>query len=621
MKKLFVSFLVLVIGIVVSASEQDFYSYKLILDIDGDGVNTINIKDKDIYFDSDNDGFREKTGWVSKKDAILVIDKDNDGKIKNQSEVFGKVDLSGFEDLRLADSNSDGIIDSKDIDFSKIFLWQDLDENGVVGNGELKSLFEAGIVSIDLNYSRFNEVKNENLVIGKSIVKFSDGRIKNLYDIKLPYVITNTVYGGDYILDADVIDLPWLRGYGRTLDLQLASSKDDYLKSMVINFSKIYNADELYDKFDLLISRWIGDNQFGMKLYKTVITKVMREALEDNINSFKSDNLKRAYNFFKDRLFLHFCAQTSIGKRFDVGFDYRDDKLIYGPNVYNKIIENMVDSSDYIVSFLLLERMILDKEYNPKLLGEAIKKHGYGAHIYSYAINSETFKFGKQKKTDNKKPIYVVGTKYSDKIAGNDNPDIIYGSDGDDYIDGRGGDDWLNGGRGNDKIYGNDGNDILIGNEGVNYLYGGGGNDIYIYNGSGSDIIIDEKWATAKVQEWYWDEKISDYRDKWVEKGKVLIDGGVDKVIFTNDSSPKYFIIQRYDNDLVFKLKNSKNTLTLKNWYSSSEQRIEEFVFADGSQLDIAALMKLKKHENNIFDFISMYLDSFINSINKYFIM
>ena len=237
MKKLFVSFLVLVIGIVVSASEQDFYSYKLILDIDGDGVNTINIKDKDIYFDSDNDGFREKTGWVSKKDAILVIDKDNDGKIKNQSEVFGKVDLSGFEDLRLADSNSDGIIDSKDIDFSKIFLWQDLDENGVVGNGELKSLFEAGIVSIDLNYSRFNEVKNENLVIGKSIVKFSDGRIKNLYDIKLPYVITNTVYGGDYILDADVIDLPWLRGYGRTLDLQLASSKDDYLKSMVINFS------------------------------------------------------------------------------------------------------------------------------------------------------------------------------------------------------------------------------------------------------------------------------------------------------------------------------------------------------------------------------------------------
>ena len=616
MKKLFILFFVLVIGIGVSASEQNFFAYKLILDIDGNGVDTINIKDKDIYFDSDNDGFREKTSWISKKDALLVIDKDGDGKIKNQSEVFGKIDMSGFEDLRQVDSNSDGIIDVKDIDFPKMFLWQDLDENGVVGNGELKSLSDAGISSINLNYSPLNDEKNGNSIVGKALVKFSDGTSKNLYDVKLPYVITNTVYGGDYILDADVIDLPWLRGYGRTLDLQLASSQEDYLKNMVIHFSKIYNADELYDKFDLLISRWIGDNQFGTKLYKTVITKVMREALEDDINNFKPDNIKKAYTFFKNRLFLHFCAQTSIGKIFPVKFDYREDKLIYGPNIYNRIIENMTDSSDFIVSFLLLERMVLDKEYDPKLLGEAIKSHGYGAHLYSYVNSGESFKFGKQKKSDDKKPVYVVGTRYSDKTTGNDNPDIIYGSDGDDYIDGQGGDDWLSGGRGNDKIYGNDGNDILIGNEGVNYLYGGGGNDIYIYYGAGSDVIIDEKWATAKVQEWYWDEKISDYRDKWVDKGKVLIDGGVDKVIFANDSSPKYFLIQRYDNDLVFKLKNSKNTLTLKNWYSSPEQRIEEFVFADGSQLDIAKLMKLEKHENNILDFISMYFNSFVNSIN-----
>ncbi len=46
----------------------------IILDLDGDGVETRSLQDE-IYFDHDGNQFAENTGWVGADDGLLVLDK------------------------------------------------------------------------------------------------------------------------------------------------------------------------------------------------------------------------------------------------------------------------------------------------------------------------------------------------------------------------------------------------------------------------------------------------------------------------------------------------------------------------------------------------------------------
>ena len=80
-------------GILPQNLQASFSSAKvmrspLTLDLDGNGVETVSVNDG-VYFDHDGNGFAEKSGWVSKDDAILVRDLNNNGQIDDGSELFG----------------------------------------------------------------------------------------------------------------------------------------------------------------------------------------------------------------------------------------------------------------------------------------------------------------------------------------------------------------------------------------------------------------------------------------------------------------------------------------------------------------------------------------------------
>ncbi|WP_373239695.1 calcium-binding protein [Kluyvera ascorbata] len=62
----------------------------VILDLDGDGIETRSLQDG-IFFDHDGNHFAENTGWVSADDGLLVIDKDGNGKIDSGNELFGNM--------------------------------------------------------------------------------------------------------------------------------------------------------------------------------------------------------------------------------------------------------------------------------------------------------------------------------------------------------------------------------------------------------------------------------------------------------------------------------------------------------------------------------------------------
>ena len=60
----------------------------LVLDLDGDGVETTSVENG-THFDHDGNDFAEKSGWVGSDDGLLVRDINGNGVIDDGTELFG----------------------------------------------------------------------------------------------------------------------------------------------------------------------------------------------------------------------------------------------------------------------------------------------------------------------------------------------------------------------------------------------------------------------------------------------------------------------------------------------------------------------------------------------------
>ena len=129
-----------------------------------------------IYFDYNNDGFKENMlTWFSKDEAVLVNDINNNGIVDNGSEMLGNNYTNKFGNkvidilslLDEFDTNNDGVINNKDN--TNLALWQDKNQNGKTDKDELIYLddINSPIKSISLSkldkllsgYDRDNNLK------------------------------------------------------------------------------------------------------------------------------------------------------------------------------------------------------------------------------------------------------------------------------------------------------------------------------------------------------------------------------------------------------------------------------------------------------------------------------
>ncbi|MCL2717079.1 MAG: hypothetical protein FWD68_21680, partial [Alphaproteobacteria bacterium] len=61
----------------------------LVLDLDGDGIETVGIGGNPVLFDHSGNGVKTGTGWVKPDDGFLVLDRNGNGLIDSGRELFG----------------------------------------------------------------------------------------------------------------------------------------------------------------------------------------------------------------------------------------------------------------------------------------------------------------------------------------------------------------------------------------------------------------------------------------------------------------------------------------------------------------------------------------------------
>ena len=134
------------------------------------------------------------------------------------------------------------------------------------------------------------------------------------------------------------------------------------------------------------------------------------------------------------------------------------------------------------------------------------------------------------------------GTAANNNLSGTTANDPLYGLAGNDSLSGLAGNDLLDGGTGNDT------------------LNGGAGNDRYNFGiGFGQDRIIDS--------------------------------AGNDRVVFASGITASQIVISRSANSLVLGIAGTTDTLTIDNYLSDSNARVETFSFSDLSVLPSASAL------------------------------
>lgn len=173
-------------------SDVEEIAAPVIFDFDGDGAGLISLTASKVRFDMDGDGGAERTGWIESGDAFLALDRNNDGEISDIAEISFVGDLEGaktdLEGLKAFDSNGDLVLSALDQRFAEFKLWFDSNGNGVSDAGEIKSLAEAGVTSLNLTSTApANRDDGGNIIYGIASYSRSDGTTGRALDAGLAY--------------------------------------------------------------------------------------------------------------------------------------------------------------------------------------------------------------------------------------------------------------------------------------------------------------------------------------------------------------------------------------------------------------------------------------------------
>ena len=614
-----------------------YYIYDpIVLDLDGDGIETVaGAQFNGSLFDHDKDGIRTSTGWVKSDDGILVIDRNQDGLINNGGELFGdSVTLKdgtqakhGYAALAEFDSNGDGKVDSNDIDFNKLQVWRDLNQDGISQKNELFSLADAGVKALNLTYKDTNtSLTGGNILAQTGTYEKEDGSIAQMGDVNFAF---DSVYS-EYIEKIELTDeqqqIVNLKGIGRVRDLQEAAALSSDLTNTLKEYSSATTKEQQVALLDKLVSEWAKTDSQYRDLNKLLLS------IADNRTTSSGTGVAGSGNY--GAFLLNLDMQQKLDKAKNIvsildSFSGTKTEQIYYVNethanqMFETIFSTYENLKSSIYNGLLLQTRL--KEYTNEI-AFTINQEGEFNLDFSLVINKFENNFTNdnqnafidlaeliqinpnQKMSDALQLTYVdfishgyatgelmgwieslndlnnaksgikfvdaankalTGTALNDTLIGNELNNNLNAGAGNDFILAGAGDDVISGGDGNDILMGEAGNDTLYGNAGNDTLNGGEGND-RLEGGAGDDTYV---FAKGHGQDTIYDTAGNDTF--------AMVDTIQQDLWFTKSG-----------NNLIISAEVG-DSITINNHFYSSSYQVENLKFSDGSNLDVAMVNSL----------------------------
>ena len=255
----------------------------LILDLNGNGIETVAASAATpILFDLNGDGIKTGTGWVAATDGFLVLDRNGNGTIDNGTELFGDSTqlaaggkaADGFAALAGQDSNLDGAVNALDANFANLQVWQDLNQDGVSQAGELKTLTELGIASLNLAKT----ANSQTLTGGNQIADLgsfvrADGTTAVMADVNLASDAFHRSFTDVIASTTQTAALPDMQGAGMVRDLRQAASLQSVegavLASALGQYAASTTRNDQRARLDTLLADWAATSSFQSGIEKT----------------------------------------------------------------------------------------------------------------------------------------------------------------------------------------------------------------------------------------------------------------------------------------------------------------------------------------------------------------
>ena len=583
----------------------------LVVDLDGDNkIETIST-DGGIHFDFDNNQKVENSGWIGKNEGFLVRDINGNGQIDNGTEMFGNHTLlqngknaaNGFEALKDLDTNKNGKFDAEDEAWSEVKVWRDSNTNGRVDEGELLTLEQAGIESINLGYNyQKNANENGNIEIQQGTFNRIDGTTGKISDIWFDADGTKTLLNEEDITIPDNIKyLPNIEGWGNVYSLHAAMALDESgsLKSLVEQYMSATDESFKDSLLNNIIYHWTGvqnmdpEGRNPSQIYGNVLGDARKlEALEEflgeeflgtwcwgerdpNPHGHAAPMIIQAFNLLKNYIGTYLSANLQNNPYLEkIILTYNAETKHWDVNVDQAVALLQAafdaDMTNGKIAMLQLSNILRFYDNADEVIA-AFQAKGAAEGTF---FETELLNFGHNS----------IGTSASDNLFGTDGNDFMNGLAGNDIIKAAKGDDTVLGGTGNDYIYGEDGDDVLSGEEGNDYLFGGDGNDVLI-GGAGNDVLSGGNGADIyQFEKGFGNDSIDNTQDESEPNSDIIK--------FGEGILPQNATLNRQGYDLIISLSygdgtsDSVRVFSYFNNQGTSSTTVSAIQFADGTSWD-----------------------------------
>ena len=558
-------------------SDGGGFGKPIVLDLDGDGVELVDLDDSTAFYDIDGDGYRERMGWAAADDGFLAYDKDGDGIISAHDELSfvsyvegARTDLEGLAHF---DTNGNGRLDPGDAEWGKFRVWQDLDQDGESDPGELRTLSEAGIESIALTSDGVERTVANNEVFGEGTYTHSDGE-RSFLDAALRH----SAYGFREDADGNVTV-----GSGGDAVLHVAGPTTEAVRSLdaaALGVAGIVG----HDTVDHLTAAPEGSLLSGAG-GDDVLTG---GAGDDWLHGGEgADTLRGGAG--NDVLFVDaddFAdGDVDGGAGFDIALvvGYEAVTIDLAAHGLEAVIGGGGDDS---LSTSGTDGVALLGEGGDDTLtggdGDDMLAGGEGADTLRggagddvLIVDADDFAEGAVDGGAGFDTAFVEGDEAVTIDLAAHGLEAVFGGGGGDTLTGGGGDDLMFGGGGDDTLTGNAGDDVLVGGDGDDTLKGGAGDDVYVFGrGGGRDTLRDEHLVGGRARQ-------AGARDVLSLEGDI---GIADVMLRMVDGSLVIALKDADDPNAAFE--DLADRVTIENW-SNGYSQIEVLAFGDGSRLDL----------------------------------